>query len=181
MGRCPWRCRRAPMRWRPRWSRSKRWQSYLLHDAGLPLRESNVAPRFIADELDLNLSAFAAALLVIVVVVVHRARSRPLDPPTFGRVAIANSVLVEIAWRCFVLVGDARHVCLLYRRSGSKRSMLVDVLIERCAGGLYLLWRQREEVPSEVDVLSRKPGWCWCSIKSGVCCRRKDAGEFCCL
>jgi hypothetical protein len=47
-------------------------ETNLLHDTGLPLRECDMATRFIGDELDLNLSSLTSRLIVIIIVVVGR-------------------------------------------------------------------------------------------------------------
>jgi hypothetical protein len=52
---------------------SGRWRlNDLLHDARLPLRESDVTTRLVLNEFDLNLSPLAATLFIIVVVVIAR-------------------------------------------------------------------------------------------------------------
>lgn len=68
----------------------------LLHDASLPLGEGDVTTRLVLDELDLDLSAFAATLLVVVIIIVtSHGGSGSLDATGVGAVA---SELVARRW-----------------------------------------------------------------------------------
>jgi len=86
--------------------------TYLLHDAGFALGESNVATRLILDELDLDLSTFASGLVVIIIVVVDvLVRSGALDATvgiTSGEraVAIASAPIVMAGRSVGIVVGD---------------------------------------------------------------------------
>lgn len=75
-----------------------RLETYLLHDAGLPLRKGNVPARLVLDELDLNLSPLAAGLVVILVIVVG-GRTRPFRASIGiagdkGAIAVANALVI---------------------------------------------------------------------------------------
>lgn len=85
-------------------------ETNLLHDAGFPLRESDMPTRLVADELYLNLATLSAALIIIVIVVVIRsALALSLDTATLGGSAIAVRI-VEVAGRgLVVLVSDVGH------------------------------------------------------------------------
>ncbi len=107
--------------------------------------------RLVADELYLNLATLAATLIIIVVVVVIRsALALSLDTATLGGSAIAVRI-VEVAGRCLVvLIGDVGH-CFGF--SGFRVSRYHEdrksdewwrCSFERCADGLYLIWRQAE-------------------------------------
>jgi hypothetical protein len=75
-----------------------RLETYLLHDAGLPLGKGNVPARLVLNELDLNLSPLAAGLVVILVIVVG-GRTRPFCASIGiagdeGAIAIANALVI---------------------------------------------------------------------------------------
>lgn len=73
-----------------------------------------MAARFVADELDLDLTTLAAALLVIVIVIVRSRRALALDAAALvGGTAVANRLrLVELGGRILVvLVRDVGHCC----------------------------------------------------------------------
>lgn len=112
--------------------------TYLLHDASLPLGECDVAARFVANKLDLDLAALTAALLVIIVVVVHSASALALDATALDNIdAVANGLtLVQISRRSLiVLIRDIGHVVgiertdalvgTLAKAKGSRRSTLM--------------------------------------------------------
>lgn len=79
--------------------------TYLLHDAGLALREGDVPARLVLDELDLNLPALAARLVIIIIVVVC-CRARALGAAV--RIANAQGAAVVVQrGRCvLVVLGD---------------------------------------------------------------------------
>jgi hypothetical protein len=93
-------------------SRTKTATSYLFHDAGFALGESNVSTRLVLDELDLNLSTLAAGLVIIVVVVVG-CRARALGAAVrVANVEGAIAIVVQRRRRVLVVVGDFRgHDC----------------------------------------------------------------------
>ena len=84
-------------------------ESDLFHDAGFPLRESNVTTRFILDELDLNFSPLTATLLIIVIIIVSCSRhSRTLCASRLEPVAselVARGRVIE-----GVRIGNVGHV-----------------------------------------------------------------------
>lgn len=72
-------------------------QTHLLHYTSFALGKGYVSPRFILDELDLNLASLASRFVVIIVVVVGRAGSLSLDAailPGLDPIAVANGIVV---------------------------------------------------------------------------------------
>ena len=106
--------------------------SYLLHDAGLALREGDVTTRLVLDEFDVNLPPFATGLVVVVVVVVASGRT---DPSPFHTAVLCTAVAVAgaegiVASRGGVLIiriGNVRHDLWL----GLKLSRLLSVIPKR--------------------------------------------------
>jgi hypothetical protein len=86
-------------------------RTHLLHDAGLALREGDVATRLVLDELDLNLPTLAAGLVVVVIVVVGgrtRALGAAVDIALDEGAVVAGAVVVDGGRRVLVVVGDLR-------------------------------------------------------------------------
>jgi hypothetical protein len=81
--------------------------TYLLHDAGLALREGDVPARLVLDELDLNLPALAAGLVVVVVIVVGGG-ARALGAAIYIADVEAAAVVVQRRRGVLVVVGDLR-------------------------------------------------------------------------
>jgi hypothetical protein len=97
-------------------------ETHLLHNTSFALGESNVSPRFVLDELDLNLASLASWLVIVVIVVVGRAGSRTLDATVLSAldsIAIANARVVVAGRGVLVVFGEfAGHdvVCVeIYR------------------------------------------------------------------
>jgi hypothetical protein len=86
-----------------------RLRTYFLHNASLALGECNVSPRFVLDELDLNLSALATGLVIVVVVVVGSAGTWTLDAAVFAgldAVAIADARVIVGGRGVLVVFGE---------------------------------------------------------------------------
>jgi len=72
-------------------------RTHLLHNTSFALGESYVSPRFVLDELDLNLSSLATRLVIVIVVVVGSAGPWTLDAAVFAgldSVAIADARVI---------------------------------------------------------------------------------------
>lgn len=90
--------------------------TYLLHDSGLALRESDMATRLVLDKLDLDLPPLATGLVIIVVVVVGSAGTLTLDAAVLHLEAVAISDVV-VAWRrVAVVLGDFGGHCWQFCR-----------------------------------------------------------------
>ncbi len=114
---------------------SGRWRlNDLLHDARLPLRESDVTTRLVLNEFDLNLSPLAATLFIIVVVIIACCRhSRALCASRLESVAgevVAGRRVVE-----GVRIGDVGHVgprlCLLWINGPDRKAYQIEVRLPR--------------------------------------------------
>ena len=69
----------------------KQVQTYLLHNACLALRESDVTTRLVANEFYFNFASLASTLFVIIVIVVSRRCALALDAATLlAAVAISD-------------------------------------------------------------------------------------------
>ena len=103
-------------------------ETYLLHNARLPLREGDVATRLVGDELNFDLATLASALLVVVVVVVCYTRAGALDTTRLGAAVADGMAIVKVVGRrLVVLVGDVGHGFLRairrgYHEKGKKKS-----------------------------------------------------------
>lgn len=84
--------------------RGPRDATHLLHDAGLPLGESNVPTRLILDKLDLDLAALTTGLVIIIIFIIG-AHAVALGATGVG--AVAGKVIVT---RGKLFIKNRRHI-----------------------------------------------------------------------
>jgi hypothetical protein len=143
-------------------------ETHLLHNTSFALGESNVSPRFILDELDLNLASLASWLVIIIVVVVGLARSRTLDAAVLSAldsVAIANGVVVARRGMLIVFGEFAGHgvvlvkICRVESRIMDGLGTVFDLNCLRSSAGFVWglpFWRRAARRAEKAKAIGRR-------------------------